>query len=104
MILGLSRRDVMTLVTAEGALWSAVGATLAYAALMRGVAQNVALFDVNAPEDDRTDIVQAVLQGIPGLNEHSGKFAGTPVDTTKVSFDGLKLAAADVAAYLNQGR
>ena len=26
----------------------AVGATLAYAALMRGVAQNVALFDVNS--------------------------------------------------------
>ena len=44
-----------------------------------------ALFDVNAPETDRTDIVQAVLQGIPGLNEHSGKFAGTPVDTLKLN-------------------
>jgi hypothetical protein len=44
-----------------------------------------ALFDINAPEDGRTDIVQAVLQGIPGLNEHSGKFAGTPVDTLKLN-------------------
>ena len=44
-----------------------------------------ALFDINAPETDRTDIVQAVLQGIPGLNEHSGKFAGTPVDTLKLN-------------------
>ena len=31
-----------------------------------------ALFGVGAPEDDRSDIVQAVLQGLPGLNEHSG--------------------------------
>jgi hypothetical protein len=44
-----------------------------------------ALFDVNAPETGRTDIVQAVLQGIPGLNEHAGKFAGTPVDTLKLN-------------------
>ena len=44
-----------------------------------------ALFDVGAPEDDRTDIVQAVLQGIPGLNEHSGPNAGTPVDTLKIN-------------------
>ena len=44
-----------------------------------------ALFSVGAPEEDRTDIVQAVLQGLPGLNEHSGKFAGTPVDTIKLN-------------------
>jgi hypothetical protein len=44
-----------------------------------------ALFNVNAPETDRTDIVQAVLQGIPGVNEHKGKFAGTPVDTLKLN-------------------
>ena len=31
-----------------------------------------ALFNIGAPEDDRTDIVQALLQGIPGLNQHSG--------------------------------
>lgn len=44
-----------------------------------------ALFDIDAPETGRTDIVQALLQGIPGLNEHSGKFAGTPVDTLKLN-------------------
>jgi hypothetical protein len=44
-----------------------------------------ALFGIGAPEDDRTDIVQAVLQGIPGLNEHSGQNAGTAVDTLKLN-------------------
>ena len=44
-----------------------------------------ALFGVNAPEEDRTDIVQALLQGLPDLNQHKGKFAGTPVDTLKLN-------------------
>jgi hypothetical protein len=44
-----------------------------------------ALFNINAPETDRTDIVQALLQGIPNLNQHSGDNAGTPVDTLKVN-------------------
>ena len=44
-----------------------------------------ALFNVGAPETDRTDIVQALLQGIPMLNQHSGKNAGTPVDTLKLN-------------------
>jgi len=44
-----------------------------------------ALFGVGAPENDRIDIVQAVLQGIPDLNEHSGPNAGTPVDTLKIN-------------------
>ena len=44
-----------------------------------------ALFNVGAPETNRTDIVQAVLQGVPGLNQHKGKFAGTPVDTLKLN-------------------
>jgi Domain of unknown function (DUF4331) len=44
-----------------------------------------ALFGINAPEDDRTDIVQALLQGIPDLNQHSGANAGTPVDTLKIN-------------------
>ena len=44
-----------------------------------------ALFGVDAPEDDRTDIVQALLQGIPDLNQHSGRNAGTPVDTLKIN-------------------
>ena len=37
-----------------------------------------ALFDIGAPEDDRTDIVQALLQGIPGLNQHAGSRARPP--------------------------
>jgi hypothetical protein len=44
-----------------------------------------ALFDVNAPETDRTDIVQALLQGIPNLNQHAGPNAGKPVDTLKLN-------------------
>jgi hypothetical protein len=44
-----------------------------------------ALFGINAPETDRTDIVQALLQGIPGLNQHSGRNAGKPVDTLKIN-------------------
>ncbi len=32
-----------------------------------------ALFDVNAPETDRTDIVQAVLQGHPGAERAQGQ-------------------------------
>lgn len=43
---------------------------------------------VNAPETGRTDIVRAVLQGLPGLNEQSGK----PVDTLKVNL-GIPAAA-----------
>jgi hypothetical protein len=44
-----------------------------------------ALFNINAPETGRTDIVQALLQGIPNLNQHSGRNAGTPVDTLKIN-------------------
>jgi hypothetical protein len=44
-----------------------------------------ALFGIGAPESDRTDIVQALLQGIPDLNQHSGRHAGTPVDTLKLN-------------------
>jgi hypothetical protein len=44
-----------------------------------------ALFGVGAPEHDRTDIVQALLQGIPDLNQHSGKHAGDAVDTLKLN-------------------
>jgi hypothetical protein len=71
-----------------------------------------ALFDVNAPEHDRTDIVQAVLQGIPGVNEHSGKFAGTPVDTLKLNLGVAPSASpsrfgvigGDLAGYPNGRR
>jgi hypothetical protein len=44
-----------------------------------------ALFSVGAPEDDRTDIVQALLQGIPGLNQHSGVKGPPAVDTIKLN-------------------
>jgi hypothetical protein len=45
-----------------------------------------ALFHIGAPEHNRTDIVQAVLQGIPGLNQVQGKGAKEPaVDTLKVN-------------------
>jgi hypothetical protein len=44
-----------------------------------------ALFDVGAPESDRSDIVQTLLQGIPDLNQHSGRNAGKPVDTLKLN-------------------
>ena len=71
-----------------------------------------ALFSVNAPEHDRTDIVQAVLQGIPGLNEHKGKFAGTPVDTLKLNLgiapsatpDRFGVIGGDTAGYPNGRR
>jgi hypothetical protein len=71
-----------------------------------------ALFNVNAPETDRTDIVQAVLQGIPGLNQHKGQFAGTPVDTLKLNLgippsanpDRFGVIGGDNAGYPNGRR
>ena len=44
-----------------------------------------ALFNVGAPTDNRTDIVQALLQGIPGLNQHKGKNALVAKDTLKLN-------------------
>ncbi len=44
-----------------------------------------ALFNVGAPTDNRTDIVQAVLQGIPGLNQHKGISGPPAVDTIKLN-------------------
>jgi hypothetical protein len=44
-----------------------------------------ALFDVGAPENDRTDIVQALLQGIPMLNQHKGIDGPPAVDTLKLN-------------------
>jgi hypothetical protein len=42
-----------------------------------------ALFDIGAPETDRTDIVQALLQGLPGLNQQTSN--PVPVDTLKLN-------------------
>ena len=44
-----------------------------------------ALFDIGAPETDRTDIVQALLQGLPGLNQHPTSGTPLPVDTLKLN-------------------
>jgi hypothetical protein len=63
---------------------------------------------VNAPETDRTDIVLAVLQGLPGLNQQTGK----PVDTLKLNLgtppteneDHLGVIAGDNAGYPNGRR
>jgi hypothetical protein len=44
-----------------------------------------ALFRIGAPEDNRTDIVQALLQGIPRLNQHAGIRGPPAVDTLKLN-------------------
>ena len=44
-----------------------------------------ALFGLGVKETDRSDIVLALLQGIPGLNQHQGSKGGTPVDTIKLN-------------------
>jgi hypothetical protein len=72
-----------------------------------------ALFHVNAPEHNRTDIVQAVLQGIPGLNQTAGAPGPPPVDTLKVNLGTPPASGAenrfgviggDVAGYPNGRR
>jgi Domain of unknown function (DUF4331) len=44
-----------------------------------------ALFNVGAPTDDRTDIVGALLQGLPNLNQHKGIKGPPAVDTLKIN-------------------
>jgi len=44
-----------------------------------------ALFMVNAPETNRTDIVQALLQGLPGLNQLAPGPNPLPTDTLKIN-------------------
>ncbi|MGH2978086.1 MAG: DUF4331 domain-containing protein [Solirubrobacterales bacterium] len=69
-----------------------------------------ALFDLKVPETGRADIVLAVLQGIPGLNQH-GKDP-KPVDTIKVNLGvppsasekRLGVLAGDLAGYPNGRR
>jgi hypothetical protein len=46
---------------------------------------NVLYPDVKAPESNRTDIVQAVLQGVPGLNAFPGAAAKNATDTIKIN-------------------
>jgi len=40
---------------------------------------------VNAPENNRTDLVQGLLQGLPGLNQHKGIKGPPAVDTMKLN-------------------
>jgi hypothetical protein len=71
-----------------------------------------ALFDIGAPEDGRTDIVQALLQGIPDLNQHSGVKGPPAVDTIKLNLgvppadmeDRFGVIGGDVAGYPNGRR
>jgi hypothetical protein len=44
-----------------------------------------ALFNIGAPTDNRTDIVQALLQGLPMLNQHKGIDGPPAVDTLKIN-------------------
>ena len=67
---------------------------------------------VNAPEDNRTDIVQAVLQGIPGLNAFPGAAGQNATDTLKINLGTpptaspkrLGALAGDNAGYPNGRR
>ena len=67
---------------------------------------------VNAPEKNRTDIVQAVLQGVPGLNAFPGKAGKNATDTLKINLgvppspnpDRLGVLAKDNAGYPNGRR
>jgi len=43
------------------------------------------LFNVNAPENDRTDLVGALLQGVAGVNQHKGIKGPPAVDTLKLN-------------------
>jgi hypothetical protein len=70
------------------------------------------LFGVNAPEKNRTDIVQAVLQGLPGLNAFPGAAGQNATDTLKINLgtpptaspNRLGALAGDTAGYPNGRR
>ena len=67
---------------------------------------------VNAPEKNRTDIVQAVLQGVPGLNAFPGSAGQNATDTLKINLGTppsaspkrLGVLAGDNAGYPNGRR
>ncbi|HEU0024915.1 MAG TPA: DUF4331 domain-containing protein, partial [Thermoleophilaceae bacterium] len=72
-----------------------------------------ALFSIGAPEDDRTDIVQALLQGIPDLNQHKGAKGPPAVDTIKLNLgvppaggapDRFGVIGGDLAGFPNGRR
>jgi hypothetical protein len=67
---------------------------------------------VNAPEENRTDIVQAVLQGVPDLNAFPGSAGKNATDTLKINLGTpptaspkrLGVLAGDNAGYPNGRR
>src|SRR4029453_13183261 len=67
---------------------------------------------VNAPEKNRTDIVQAVLQGVPGLNAFPGDAGKNATDTLKINLgtpptaspNRLGVLGGDNAGYPNGRR
>jgi hypothetical protein len=72
-----------------------------------------ALFpEVKAPETNRTDIVQAVLQGVPGLNAFPGKAGKNATDTLKINLgvppaarpNRMGVLAKDIQGYPNGRR
>jgi hypothetical protein len=71
-----------------------------------------ALFDIKAPENNRTDIVQALLQGLPGLNQHKGIKGPPAVDTIKLNLgtppadteDRFGVIGGDTAGFPNGRR
>ncbi len=73
---------------------------------------NVLYPDVAAPEKNRTDIVQAVLQGVPDLNAFPGKAGMNATDTLKLNLgvapaaepDRLGVIAGDTSGYPNGRR
>jgi hypothetical protein len=70
------------------------------------------LFNLGVKETDRSDIVLALLQGIPGLNQHKGSNAGKPVDTLKINLgippsateNRMGVLAGDLAGFPNGRR
>jgi hypothetical protein len=72
-----------------------------------------ALFNVGAPTEDRTDIVQALLQGLPNLNQHKGIEGPPAVDTLKINLgvppaqgapDRFGVIGGDLAGFPNGRR
>jgi Domain of unknown function (DUF4331) len=72
-----------------------------------------ALFNVGAPTDDRTDIVGALLQGLPDLNQHRGIEGPPAVDTLKINLgvpaasgtpDRFGVIGGDLAGFPNGRR
>jgi hypothetical protein len=57
---------------------------------------------VHAPTDNRTDIVQAVLQGVPGLNAFPGKNGQLPTDTIKINLGIAPIASPNRMGVLGK--